>query len=224
MFRTIASAHNLILKDNLILYPAIIISFILNLAAESVTTKPNPVIFALLLASWLANLLIMLLAIHFGLTVLKDRNPNFTLILKSSLIDALPSVFWSGLFGVTGMICLVATKKSPLAIIYALAAIVLVSITQILPVIVVISRKVLTGVLPLINELLIKKSRLFLRILFAVFIISTFQLSIVAMLRVLSVKLFFLTPIIQGYANVLLTYAMLLLYLNQESKITDNKV
>jgi hypothetical protein len=214
MWNIFNAALQLIRKDTLILYPAIIAGFITTSIINYITPAPSAKKLALyFIYSWLMNLFIQLLATEFGRTLLKQNNPRFAKILTITILRYFPSVLWTGLvLGAAGGLY-VGTVTSIFRWIALPIIFFLLLWIQVFPVVFIGSQSSILKVFGHCLSLLRFRSTIFLYMLLYTLLMSMFFLSLSLFCHMLPAQFAdILNSFLQGTLSILISYGLLLLW------------
>jgi hypothetical protein len=214
MWTIFNAALQLIRKDHLILYPAIIAGFITTGIINYITPTPSAKKLALyFIYSWLMNLFIQLLATEFGRTLLKQKSPQFGQILKTTLLRYFPSILWTGLLlGIAGGLY-VGTATTIFRWVTLPIIFFLLLWIQLFPVIFIGSQSSLIKVFGQCISFLQFRSTIFLYMLLYIILVSTLFLSLSLFCHLLPAQYAdILNSLLQGILSIIISYGLLLLW------------
>jgi hypothetical protein len=218
MFKLVASVFKLILADPIVLYPAMISSFCALWLIQTISPE-NKTIFltTYLITSWLINLFIQLLSADIGLTLLKAKPTNFNKSLTVTCLRFFPALVITGLLsGICGLL-LLGGRRLPLLGILSLPVLIFCAmLLQLYPVSYAASRQNALHIYWLVIQTLFSRPRFFGQVFSIVFLCTFCFLFLSLLIRSLPANFnLVLSALNQGYFNVFICYALLLLWQNK---------
>ncbi len=220
---------NLIRKETLVLYPALIsalgsawLLYILKIQPGNFKLTPNLYIYVLI--SWLLNIFITLLTAEIGKTVLRNKEISFGQALKQTFLRFFPAVFGIFLLALVLAGLLLLSRFHKMAIFFLLPVIFINAFAvQLFPIVYVLTEQKLFSIFRVLFNFMREKFQALLNLVIFLLFLFTLTILILSLLSGLPAKITAIVdPIFQGLTNVFMIYGIIIFWQTNVSKIKVN--